>query len=39
MIFPENPKYNPTETVKKMLPDIDLDFFINFLNQIVLNIN
>lgn len=38
-LFPESPKYSPTEAVRKMLPDIDSDFFVNFLNQIVLNLN
>ena len=36
-ILPENARYQPTEALKKALPNIDRTFFCNFLHQVLVN--
>jgi hypothetical protein len=37
--MPENSKYQPTEALKKALPDIDRSFYCSFLHQVLANVS
>lgn len=38
LIVPENSRYQPTEALKKVLPNIDRSFYCSFLHQVIANV-